>query len=456
MKKLYIILCAVLALAVSCQNNRDNNLTEAHIYIVNSGLQSCEFYDLDTEPTASVSIHRSGFFSADATVKAEISEQALLDYNEANGTDYQMMDPQHYMLTTESISIGKSERGGTIKVKFDYDAVAALEEGHKFVVPVTISSNLTITEGKELVLLSPKMLPAEIFFAPNRVETIKWNSDSASIWTKKLTISVPFVNPDDCEVVLDTSAAALAEFCEKDNAWYNLAPEEAYYITGDTVLAAGASELVVTLNVDLSALPSVYRCSIPVVLRSTSKNYAINEKNYYYLLHLQQDETYSIMDRTSWICDYSNSWHENFNNHYKMIDGDTTTFWEAAYNSSKTDCDEQGGTFRCPFEIVWNLGNVHNLVGVSLTRRANNADLYTGYVEVSEDNVNWTKVVAFDFISQFAGVDTNTIKTSSGPFEYLFGDKAGQYVKIVITKCSKVNTTCDVAALAEFNVFEYK
>ena len=105
---------------------------------------------------------------------------------------------------------------------------------------------------------------------------------------------------------------------------------------------------------------------------------------------------------------------------------------------------------------MWNLGNIHNLVGVSLTRRANNADLYTGYVEVSEDNVNWTKVVAFDFISQFAGVDTNTIKTSSGPFEYLFGDKAGQYVKIVITKSSKVNTTCDVAALAEFNVFEYK
>ena len=36
MKKLYIILCAVLALALSCQNNRDNNLTEAHIYIVNT------------------------------------------------------------------------------------------------------------------------------------------------------------------------------------------------------------------------------------------------------------------------------------------------------------------------------------------------------------------------------------------------------------------------------------
>ena len=88
MKKLYIILCVALALTLSCQNNRDNNLTEAHIYIVNSGLQSVEFYDLDTEPTASVAIHRSGYFGVDATVNVEVSEQALIDYNAANGTDY--------------------------------------------------------------------------------------------------------------------------------------------------------------------------------------------------------------------------------------------------------------------------------------------------------------------------------------------------------------------------------
>ena len=110
MKKLYIILCAVLALGVSCQNNRDNNLTEAHIYIVNSGLQSVEFYDLDSEPTASVAIHRSGYFGVDATVNVEVSEQALVDYNSANGTDYQMLDNKCIITSTGEVVWFKTTR----------------------------------------------------------------------------------------------------------------------------------------------------------------------------------------------------------------------------------------------------------------------------------------------------------------------------------------------------------
>ncbi|MBQ5635239.1 MAG: chitobiase, partial [Alistipes sp.] len=69
MKKLYIAACAALLVgATACENNRDANLTEAYVYIVNEGYQVAEFYDLDKEPEASIAIHRSGYFESNATV----------------------------------------------------------------------------------------------------------------------------------------------------------------------------------------------------------------------------------------------------------------------------------------------------------------------------------------------------------------------------------------------------
>lgn len=458
MKKLYIILCAVLALGVSCQNNRDNNLTEAHIYIVNSGLQSVEFYDLDSEPTASVAIHRSGYFGVDATVNVEVSEQALVDYNSANGTDYQMLDAQSYALNAQSVAIGKDERVGNIEVAFDYDTVASLESNHKYVVPLVISSDIAVTEGKEVVLLSPKMLPAEIFFAPNRVETVLWSKESASVWKRDLKVTVPFVNPTDVTITLDTSNKAFELINNGAKAWYNLAPADAFQITGDATLLAGASELTITLEVDLTKLPSVYRCSIPVVMTANSENFAINEQNFYYLLHLQQDGiTPTIVDagdrRQKWSLLECNSCHGNMtgttNNYFHMIDGNVTTFWHSGYNSSSFINENISCSVNNPYIVAWNLEAVHNLVAVELTRR-DYQDYIAGYIEVSEDSYTWSKVATFDHIAE-----CNGNKSMVGPLRYEFnGDAAVQYVRVCVTNCQRGTAVATYANIAEFNVLE--
>ncbi|MBQ6869570.1 MAG: DUF1735 domain-containing protein [Alistipes sp.] len=458
MKKLYIILCVALALTLSCQNNRDNNLTEAHIYIVNSGLQSVEFYDLDTEPTASVAIHRSGYFGVDATVNVEVSEQALIDYNAVNGTDYQMLDTQSYLISTESIAIGKNERGGNFEVQFNYDAVATLEEGHKFVVPLLISSNLAVTEGKEVVLLSPKMLPAEIFFAPNKVETVRWSKESTGSWSRKLTVSVPFVNPTDVAITFDTSKSAFDLISQGATSWYNLAPADAFQITGEAILPAGSSELTLTLEVDFTKLPSVYRCSIPVVLTANSENFAINQSNFYYLLHLQQDGIVpTIVDagdrRQKWSLLECNSCHGNMtattNNYFHMIDGDATTFWHSGYNTSSFINDNISCSADNPYIVAWNLEAPHNLVAVELTRRSYK-DYIAGYFEVSEDGYTWSKIATFDHIAECGGNETLV-----GPYRYEFnGDANVQYVRVCVTNCQRGTAVATYANIAEFNVLE--
>lgn len=460
MKKLYIILCAVLALALSCQNNRDNNLTEAHIYIVNSGLQSVEFYDLDAEPTASVAIHRSGYFAVDATVNVEVSEQALIDYNTANGTDYQMLDEQAYVVSTQTVAISKDSRVGNVEVKFDYDTVAALADGHKYVVPLVISSDLAVTEGKEVVLLSPKMLPAEIFFVPNMVETVLWSKESAGKWKRDLKVTVPFVNPTDVTITLDTSMAAFEAISQGAKAWYNLAPAEAFQIIGDTTLVAGSSELTFTLEVDLTKLPSVYRCSIPVVMTANSENYAINKQNFYYLLNLQQDGVATtVVDagdrRDKWVLYECNSCHGNItatnNNYLHMIDGDATTFWHSGYNSSSFINDNIKCSADNPYIVAWNLGTPHTLVAVELTRRDYH-DYIVGYVEVSEDGYTWSKVASFDHIAECGG-----LQYLVGPYRYeLNGDAAVQYVRVCVTNCQRGTAAATYANIVEFNLYEYK
>ncbi|MBQ9138013.1 MAG: DUF1735 domain-containing protein [Alistipes sp.] len=457
MKKIFIALCALLALG-ACQNNREDNLTPAHIYIVNSGLQNAEFYDLEHEPKANVAIHRSGYFAATANVVAQVDEQALIDYNTLNETAYQMLPEDAYSIADNSLTISKSQRGGNIVVDFNYDAIAALASDHNFVLPLSITSDLEVTESKQTVLLRPTMLPAEIFFSTNKVETIKWSKESAGTWKRDLKVTVPFVNPTDVTITLDTTKAAFGVINNGVDAWYNLAPADAFQLVGDTTLLAGTSELTVTLEVDLTKLPSVYRCSIPVVMTANTENYAINQENFYYLLHLQQDGVVpTIVDagdrRQKWSLWECNSCQGNMtatnNNYNHMIDGDASTFWHSGYNSTAFINDVISCSHSNPYIIAWNLESEHNLVAVELTRR-NYQDFIAGYFEVSEDGYSWSKVATFDHIAECGGDNTLV-----GPHRYEFnGDANVQYVRVCVTNCQRGSTVQPYANIAEFNVLE--
>lgn len=152
------------------------------------------------------------------------------------------------------------------------------------------------------------------------------------------------------------------------------------------------------------------------------------------------------------LLDYANSWHDKISNLYKMIDGSSTTHWEAAYNPSKTYCDEVLGSkaaFHCPFEFIWDFGGEHPLVGVALMRRYNNTDLIAGYFEVSADKETWVKVAEFDYITDLADDRKN-----QGPFRYDFEEESARYMRVVITDSSNKNATRDTAAIAEIYAYE--
>ena len=460
MRKLYIAACIALMFATTaCKNNRDANLTEPYVYIVKDGFQVAEFYDLDHEPTAVVNIHRSGYFAADAVVNVAIDPIAIDEYNAANGTSYQVLTEGTYWLVNQTVNLTSDIRTAPIKVGFDYDTIAALPADHNYVVPLRISSESNINESKSVVLVSPTMLPAEIFFMPNREETVKWTSDSAYVYERKLTVSVPFNNPMDCTITLDTSIAAFNKF--GNGSYLNLCPKDAFEIVGEPVLLAGESELELTLRVDLSKLPTnTYRCSIPIVMTANSENYVVNAENQYILINLQQDGVIStVVDagdrRNKWTLWECNSSHGNTtatnNNYGHMIDNNTETYWHSGYNTNSFINDNIKCSHDNPYIVGWDMGAKHNLVGVQMTRRSYQ-DYIAGYVEVSFDGYDWKKVATFDHIAQCGGD-----KAMVGPFTYEFtGDANVQYVRVCVTNCTRNTTVAQYANIAEFNVLEVK
>ena len=460
MRKLYIAICTALMLGtVACVNNRDANLTEPYVYIVKDGFQVAEFYDLDHEPTAVVNIHRSGYFAEDAVVNVAVDPTAIDEYNEANGTSYQALTEGTFWLVNETVNITSDIRTAAVKVGFDYETIAALEANHNLVVPIRISSSSNLNKDKSIVLISPTMLPAEIFFMPNRQEVVKWSSSSAYFYERKLTVSVPFNNPMDCDITLDTSLNAFNRF--GDGSYLNACPRDAYEIVGEPVLLAGQSKLELTLRVDLSKLPTnTYRCSIPVVMTANSENYVINAANQYMLIHLQQDGVVpTIVDegdrRNKWSLWECNSAHGNVtatqNNYNHMIDGDVSTYWHSGYNTSSFIAENISCSKENPYIVAWDLQTEHNLVGVSITRRSYQ-DYIVGYVQVSADGYTWQNVASFDHITQCGG-DLTLV----GPFTYEFtGDANVQYVRVCVTNCARGTTAAQYANIAEFNVLEVK
>ena len=460
MRKLYIAICTALMLGtVACENNRDANLTEPYVYIVKDGFQVAEFYDIDHKPTAVVNIHRSGYFATDAVVNVAIDPIAIDEYNAANGTSYQVLTEGTYWLVNETVNLTSDIRTAPVKVGFDYDTIAALPADHNYVVPLRISSESKINDSKSVVLLSPTMLPAEIFFMPNRQETVKWSSSSAYVYEKRLTVTVPFSNPMDCNITLDTSLAAFNRF--GDGSYLKACPQDAFEIVGEPVLLAGESELELTLRVDLSKLPTnTYRCSIPIVLTANSENYVINADNQFMLIHLQQDGVVpTIVDagdrRNKWSLWECNSTHGNTtatnNNYVHMIDGDVSTYWHSGYNTSSFIAENISCSKENPYIVAWNLEAEHNLVGVEITRR-NYQDFIAGYIQVSADGYDWYRVASFDHIAQCGGD-----KTMVGPFTYEFtGDANVQYVRVCVTNCTRNTTVAQYANIAEFNVLEVK
>ncbi|MFA6593602.1 MAG: discoidin domain-containing protein, partial [Bacteroidales bacterium] len=118
-----------------------------------------------------------------------------------------------------------------------------------------------------------------------------------------------------------------------------------------------------------------------------------------------------------------------------ILDGKTSTLWEAAYNSSHV------GTTSLPFSITMQLKEAVNVVGIAITRRSGSyvKDLRGGYFELSFDGTTYSKASEFDY---------GTTNSDMGPLVTACSSTNASYLKLWITMSNRKA----IISIAEFNL----
>lgn len=160
MKKiLYFALCFYLFTGTACVDNREDGLMPSKVYLVKSGVQEyCAEADQSTA-LASAWATKSGLLASSCEVVYKLDPQYLADYNEANGTSFEMLPESCYKLEQIKFSLAADDMYAPFAVVYDpsaiYSLCGAYNVPEKYALPIRIDvMGLEVLENKVQVLMT--------------------------------------------------------------------------------------------------------------------------------------------------------------------------------------------------------------------------------------------------------------------------------------------------------------
>lgn len=160
MKKiLYFALCLGLFVGTSCIDNREDGLMPSKVYLVKSGVQEYRATADQTTASASAWATKSGLLASSCEVVYSIDPQYLADYNEANGTSFEMLPESCYKLVQTKFSLTADDINAPFVVEYDPSAIyrlcGAYNVPEKYALPIRIDvTGLEVLENKVQVLMT--------------------------------------------------------------------------------------------------------------------------------------------------------------------------------------------------------------------------------------------------------------------------------------------------------------
>ena len=146
MKKKFMIFMALAGVLTACEpSHLEDNLPSSTVYLVDSGIQKLNVFDKQTVLTHRINAYCGGYYVTNPEVSLELSRDALVDYNTANGTVYRMLPEDCYELPQTSLQM--VDRKATFEVKFNVSALKALSKvadysdlASQYVLPLSVAS----------------------------------------------------------------------------------------------------------------------------------------------------------------------------------------------------------------------------------------------------------------------------------------------------------------------------
>ena len=152
MKKTLSILAVTLLLAGCFKDDRNNFMVPDGFGISATNiLQDASVHTGKYK----LGINKSGKGQSSGTVSIKLDNEALAEYNEANGTDYKAVLPSLVSFDKQTISYDVTDAAKILTISWDPEIMAQfISMNTKYVIPIHIESqDLKVNEGRDLVLI---------------------------------------------------------------------------------------------------------------------------------------------------------------------------------------------------------------------------------------------------------------------------------------------------------------
>lgn len=435
----YTIWIAAAMAAASCEpSHLNDNMYEPAVYFVNGGLTRETIYSVEGSHTVQVHAYCGGIESIDPEVVVEVDRSALDTYNINTGESLEFLPESCY--TIESAPKKMSGNRVTFDIVFDCQKLEELSQQDDFsdlegyAVPVMLRS---LTEGVMVAgdadlcsaVIIPDMEMMGFTFEQAGVKSVDLTefSDADGFLTYEYRLSTPVENHWDNPVRFIFPA-------ESPDAEYGPLPEGSYTVTQSAEqFTDGVSEIIFTVKIDKDAA-TAFNYSLVAQVESGGSFVMFGDGTS--VLNLTNRYTYDQSAITAVADTYVQGRGADL-----TLDGDLSTLWECAYNTSSTHV----GLRQMPYTLTYTLEEPVMLYDIRLDKRSDRyvTDLKAGYFEASLDGEAYTRVIDVDYGSS---TQASWIHSLTEPME-------AKYVRFVATESNRRSGNYPLASIAEMNFY---
>ena len=231
----------------ACTDERNNFMVDDSVSFVdsdgtwaeNKGYVSTPVYNEKYE----FPVVKNGKGLSGTTVRIEASESALDAFNEANGTNYELLPSNCYQFTATELRFSEKEVRKFAGLTWKMSDVTALDAYTDYVIPIQLTSSsndVPVSEDRGLMLRHLEIAKVSRELSTDEATTVK-NGTFIYNGNVKLSTTVPTMDVE-VKYAVDTDASLVDAYNKANGTSYLAAPAGfASTVAASSVIAAGES-----------------------------------------------------------------------------------------------------------------------------------------------------------------------------------------------------------------------
>lgn len=302
-KKLYFFILAILFLS-GCS---DDLMNPVPLIEIDPGFADTGFVDVDLisqneSEIYSIVYSRVYGISRELTMKLNVDQSALDQYNSDNGTAYQLLPSDYYSFPETTVFELKSNNADfdiTFSSKELYEFAGSIEKASEYVLPIkavpTQDEGVDAEESENTILIHVNMLASTISVSSeSSITNLYFSKDSeiSEVIEIEGTMNFSGIDASAISVVIDDNAQLLI-----DSTDYKLLPANNYSFSDASVDESGG--LIIQGQVNAKGLSENTYYVLPCILSSSNSNYVINQTDPVYYVVTVTDLQISITGASS-------------------------------------------------------------------------------------------------------------------------------------------------------------